>query len=106
MLYMIIEHFKNNDAQPVYRRFQKEGRLAPEGLNYVASWVDEKLQVCFQLMETSDRALIDQWITNWQDLVDFEVFPVMTSQQAVEKIFPRSKEIQINYSINSIIDPD
>jgi hypothetical protein len=88
MLYMVVEHFRNQDGRPVYRRYQERGRLAPEGLIYVGSWVDEGLQRCFQLMETSDRALIDQWITNWNDLVDFEVFPVMTSQEAVAKIAP------------------
>jgi hypothetical protein len=88
MLYMIVEHFKNQDALPVYRRFQERGRLAPEGLIYLSSWVDESFQRCFQLMETDDRDLLDQWIANWNDLVEFEVFPVMTSQEATTKIAP------------------
>src|SRR5690349_19087706 len=78
-LYMIIEHFKNGDAAPVYRRFRERGRMAPEGLVYVSSWVDEKMERCYQVMETEDRALLDAWIANWSDLVDFEVIPVMTS---------------------------
>ena len=88
MLYMVVEHFKSGDAVPVYRRFRERGRLAPEGLHYLSSWVDEKLRRCFQLMETDDRGLLDEWIANWSDLVDFEVFPVMTSREAVEKITP------------------
>ena len=88
MLYMVVEHFKDGDALPVYRRFREQGRLAPVGLTYVSSWVDETLQRCFQLMETDDRNLLEQWIANWSDIVDFEVFPVMTSQEAVEKITP------------------
>ena len=88
MLYMIVEHFKNQDAVPVYRRFREQGRLASDGLIYVFSWVDEEFHRCFQLMETEDRALLDQWMANWNDLVDFEVFPVMTSQEAVAKIAP------------------
>jgi Protein of unknown function (DUF3303) len=88
MLFMIVETFKNKDAVPVYRRFRDRGRLAPEGLTYVSSWVDEKLERCFQLMETDDRALLDQWIANWQDIVDFEVYPVMSSTEAAEKISP------------------
>ncbi|MDQ3651391.1 MAG: DUF3303 domain-containing protein [Acidobacteriota bacterium] len=88
MLYMVVEHFKNQDALPVYRRFRERGRLAPEGLIYISSWVDERLQRCFQLMETDDRNLLDQWIANWSDIVDFEMFPVMTSQEATEKIAP------------------
>jgi hypothetical protein len=88
MLYMIVEHFKNRDALPVYRRFRDQGRLAPEGLSYISSWVDESLQRCFQIMEAHDRNLLDQWIANWSDIVDFEVFPIMTSQEALEKITP------------------
>jgi hypothetical protein len=89
MLYMVIEHFKNKDAVAVYRRFRDRGRLAPEGVTYVSSWVDEKMERCFQIMETEDRALLEQWMANWRDIVEFEVYPVMTSKEAVEKITPR-----------------
>jgi hypothetical protein len=89
VLYMIIEHFKNNDPVPVYRRFRDRGRLAPNGLQYISSWVDEKLERCFQIMETADRDLLDQWITNWSDIVDFEVFAVVSSKEAAETIAPR-----------------
>ncbi len=86
MLYMIVEHYKNQDALPVYRRFQAEGRLAPEGLTYISSWVDDTLQHCFQIMETDDKALIDKWIANWVDIVDFEVFPVISSKEVMDRI--------------------
>jgi hypothetical protein len=88
-LYMVIERFKNNDPLPVYRRFRDRGRMAPEGLSYVSSWVDEGLGLCFQVMETPDRALLDQWLAKWSDLVDFEVHRVITSKEAVEKVTPR-----------------
>ena len=88
-LYMVIENFKNGDAVPVYRRFRDRGRLAPEGLSYISSWVNDQLDRCYQLMETEDRALLDRWIANWSDLVDFEVHPVITSKEAAEKIGPR-----------------
>ena len=86
---MIVENFKNGDPIPVYRRFRDRGRLAPDGLQYVSSWVDERFQRCFQLMETADRRLIDQWIMHWSDIVEFEVFPVVSSKEAAEKIAPR-----------------
>ena len=89
MLYMIIEHFKGQDPVPVYRRFRDRGRLAPEGLQYVSSWVDQKLAHCFQLMETADRQLLDEWVANWGDLVEFEVYPVISSQEAAEKVSSR-----------------
>jgi uncharacterized protein DUF3303 len=88
-LYMVIENFKNGDAVPVYRRFRDRGRLAPPGLAYVSSWVNDNLDRCYQLMETEDRGLLDQWIANWSDLVDFEVHPVISSKEAAEKIGPR-----------------
>jgi Protein of unknown function (DUF3303) len=88
-LYMVVESFKNGDAVPVYRRFRDRGRLAPAGLTYVSSWVSEKLDRCYQVMETEDRALLDQWIANWRDIVDFEVHAVITSKGAAEKIGPR-----------------
>lgn len=86
MLYVIIENFKNEDPVPVYRRFRDHGRLAPEGLQYVSSWVDEELKRCFQLMETDDRKLLDEWMANWSDIVEFEVYPVISSKEAAEKV--------------------
>jgi len=86
LLYMIIEHFKNRDPLPVYQRFRERGRLAPEGLQYVSSWVDEKLERCFQLMETDDISLLNEWIANWSDIVEFEVYPVISSKEAADKL--------------------
>ena len=86
---MVVEHYRDGDAVPVYRRFRDRGRMAPDGLDYVASWVDEELRTCYQLMEADDRALLDEWMANWTDVVDFEVVPVVTSAQAAERIAPR-----------------
>jgi hypothetical protein len=88
-LYMVVEHFKNKDAVSVYRRFRDRGRMAPEGLVYVSSWVDDKLERCYQLMETHHRKLLEEWMANWKDLVEFEVYPVITSIEAAEKIAPQ-----------------
>ena len=83
MLYMVIEHFKNRDAAAaVYRRFREHGRMAPEGLKYVDSWVETNFDRCFQLMECGDKELFQEWIANWKDLVEFEIVEVRTSQQA------------------------
>jgi len=86
---MVVEHFRNHDPVPVYRRFRDRGRLAPEGLRYVSSWVDEKLERCFQLMEAEDAKHLDDWIANWSDLVEFEVYPVISSKEADERVSPR-----------------
>ncbi|HET9952439.1 MAG TPA: DUF3303 family protein [Candidatus Eisenbacteria bacterium] len=83
---MVIERYRNGDPIPVYARFRERGRLAPEGLRYVSSWIDERLAVCWQVMETDDRALLDRWIEAWSDLVEFEVVPVMTSAEASERV--------------------
>jgi hypothetical protein len=89
VLYVIVEHFRGGDALPVYRRFRDRGRLAPEGLRYVASWVTDDLTRCFQVMECDDPALLTQWTENWSDLVEFEVHPVVTSAEAAALVAPR-----------------
>ena len=86
MLYMIVERFRDGDAKPVYQRFREQGRMAPEGLSYVASWVTEDLARCFQVMECENRALLEEWMGRWADLVDFEVIPVVTSSEAAAAV--------------------
>jgi hypothetical protein len=88
MLYMVVESFKG-DPVPIYRRFRDRGRLAPEGLRYVTSWVTADLQRCYQVMECEDPGLLQQWIDGWKDIVDFEVTPVVTSAEAAAAIAPR-----------------
>jgi len=83
---MIVEHYRNGDAKPVYERFRTRGRLAPEGLRYVASWVTADLAHCYQVMECDDRALLDQWTAAWTDIVEFEVHPVVTSAEAAAAV--------------------
>ncbi|HEY4129796.1 MAG TPA: DUF3303 family protein [Gemmatimonadaceae bacterium] len=86
MLFMIVEHFRGGDARPVYERFRERGRLAPDGLRYVNSWVTDDLARCYQVMECEDRALLDEWIAAWSDLVDFEIIPVITSADASSRV--------------------
>jgi hypothetical protein len=88
MLFMVLEKFRG-DPVPVYRRFRDRGRLAPEGLRYINSWVTNDLQRCYQVMECDDRRLLEQWMAEWKDLVDFEVIPVVTSAEAASAIAPR-----------------
>jgi Protein of unknown function (DUF3303) len=88
MLFMVIERFRGGDAAPVYRRFRERGRMAPDGLRYVDSWVERGFERCFQLMECDDPRLLDEWAAHWQDLVEFEIVPVVTSPQAAEAIAP------------------
>jgi hypothetical protein len=89
MLYMIIEKFKTPGAIDVYRRARDQGRLMPEGLEYVSSWIDFDFTICFQLMKTEREELLHQWIDRWKDLVDFEIVPVRTSDEARAVIAPR-----------------
>ena len=74
---------------PVYRRFRDRGRLAPDGLRYVNSWVSTDLTTCYQIMECDDRQILDQWIASWSDIVEFEVIPAMTSAEATAAVAPR-----------------
>jgi hypothetical protein len=89
MLFMIIERFKNHDAVPAYRRFREQGRMMPEGLKYIESWVEANFDRCFQLMECDDVRLFEQWVARWEDLIDFEIVPVISSKDAVAAITPR-----------------
>ncbi|HXH85020.1 MAG TPA: DUF3303 family protein [Candidatus Tectomicrobia bacterium] len=89
MLYMVIERFRNADPVSVYRRFRERGRQTPAGLTYVSSWVTTDLTTCYQVMEANDPALFEQWTARWDDLIDFEIVPVVTSAEALERISPR-----------------
>ncbi|HVX38262.1 MAG TPA: DUF3303 family protein [Gemmatimonadaceae bacterium] len=82
---MIVEHYRNADPRPVYARFRARGRMAPAGLTYISSWVTPDGAHCYQVMEGADRALVDEWIANWADIVDFEVIPVITSPEAAAR---------------------
>jgi len=83
---MVIERFKNQDALAIYRRFQQQGRMMPDGLKYVGSWIEANFDRCFQLMECDDPRLFQQWIIQWQDLMEFEIIPVIPSKETNEMI--------------------
>jgi hypothetical protein len=86
MLFMVIERFKDGAAPAVYQRFRERGRMLPEGLQYVDSWVEANHERCFQLMTCAEPRLFDEWIACWQDLVEFEIIPVVSSKDAAEQI--------------------
>jgi hypothetical protein len=81
MLFMIVERFKNRDARAVYRRLQESGRQMPDGLRYIDSWIEPNFYRCFQLMETDNLCLLQEWILAWNDLMEFEIVPVATSKE-------------------------
>lgn len=94
MIYLVIEHFRGGAAAPVYQRFRDRGRLAPEGLRYVSSWVTPDLKMCYQVMECEDRGLLESWMSNWSDLVEFDVIPVITSAEAAAAIEPQAPRLE------------
>jgi hypothetical protein len=85
MLFMVVERFTQG-ATPVYHRFREKGRMAPDGVHYVSSWVADDMTTCYQVMECVNRQLLDEWISNWKDIVQFEVVPVITSAQAAARV--------------------
>jgi len=91
MLFMVIERFKERDAPPIYERLQSKGRMMPEGLKYVDSWIERNFDRCFQLMECERLELFQQWIAQWKDLMDFEIVPVVTSKEAAA-VFAAKKD--------------
>ena len=88
MLYMVVERFRNRDALAIYRRFRERGRMMPDGLEYVGSWIETNYDRCFQLMRCDDPSLFDEWTIHWQDLMEFEIVPVAESKQVIEAIAP------------------
>ena len=85
MLFMVIERFRNRDADAVYARFRERGRMLPDGVTYISSWVEPNFDRCFQLMECTHPERLHDWAANWNDLVDFEFIPVITSQEAATR---------------------
>ena len=81
MLFMVIERFRDRDAKAVYARFREKGRMAPEGLTYVGSWIEANFDRCFQLMECGDARQLQEWILHWGDLAEFEIVPVVPSPE-------------------------
>jgi len=79
---MVIERYREGKIKEVYRRFAENGRMMPEGVTYEGSWINESVTVCFQVMSTNQLALLEEWMDQWKDLVDFEVIPVISSEEA------------------------
>jgi hypothetical protein len=90
MLYMVVERFRNRDAEAVYRRFRERGRMMPEGLEFIGSWVETNCDRCFQLMESPSLALLDEWAASWGDLVEFEFVPVIPGKEMAARFTPAS----------------
>jgi hypothetical protein len=81
MLFMVIERFKSHDPAPIYQRLRESGRHMPKGLKYVDSWIEANFDRCFQLMETDDPRLLQQWVIHWRDLMEFEFVPVVPARE-------------------------
>jgi len=80
MLFMVIERFKQ-DPRLVGERFRQSGRMLPDGVVYHASWVDPDAGRCFQIMEAPHPELLTRWTNHWDDLVEFEIVPVVPSTE-------------------------
>jgi hypothetical protein len=81
MLFMVIERFRSQDAKSVYRRSREKGRMLPEGVTFVNSWVEADLSRCFQLMECGDVTLLQRWVAEWSDLIHFEIVPIVPGKE-------------------------
>jgi hypothetical protein len=92
MLFMVIERSKNRDPAPIYSRLQEQGRALPEGLRYVDSWIEANFDRCFQVMECDDVLLLQRWVLQWRDLVEFEIVPVSASK-AVREMMSATPEL-------------
>ncbi len=82
MKYLIIEHFKKDKTLELYKRFEEKGRMLPDGVKYINSWIDEKVETCYQIMESESLEKLKEWIGKWEDLASFEIIPVLNSLEA------------------------
>jgi hypothetical protein len=89
MLFMLIERFKDDDMVPIYQRLRDEGRMLPDGLTYVDSWIEPNFSRCFQLMECNDLRLFQEWTLKWRGYgATFEIVPVVPSKDTREVVAP------------------
>ena len=86
MQYLIIEHFKKGKIIELYQRFDEKGRMLPDGVKYINSWIDENVQTCYQIMESESLEKLQEWVAKWEDLANFEIIPVLNSSEAKQKI--------------------
>lgn len=89
MTYMIIEKFYPEKIKSLYQRFAEEGRLLPEGVEFIDSWINEDVTLCFQLMKSESREKLEEWISNWEGYAEFEIIPVISSETAKQKVFAK-----------------
>jgi hypothetical protein len=62
--------------------------MMPAGLTYVDSWIEPDFGRCFLLAECDDARLIQKWVLEWHDLIDFEVVPVVGSKETAAVVAP------------------
>ena len=86
MLYMIIEHFHPGKIKELYQRFDEKGRMLPEGVKYINSWITDDMTTCYQVMESGSVDKLHEWIRNWNDIVDFKIIPVISSAEVKRRV--------------------
>ena len=86
MLFMVVEHFERGKAKEIYRRLQERGRMMPEGLKYINSWISADFNRCWQLMECDDPRLFQEWVLQWEDLFELEIIPVVSSEETKQVV--------------------
>ena len=86
MLYMVIEHYHPGKLKDLYQRFDEKGRMLPDGVQYINSWINEDITICYQLMESDSLGKLNEWISKWNDIVDFELIPVISSSEAKNRV--------------------
>jgi hypothetical protein len=83
---MVIEHFHPGQVKELYQRFDEKGRMLPKGLLYIDSWINEDMTICYQVMESDSVDKLHEWISNWNDIVDFKIIPVISSGEAKKRV--------------------
>ncbi|ESZ25455.1 MULTISPECIES: DUF3303 family protein [unclassified Mesorhizobium] len=83
MQFIVIEDFTGCDRKEIYRHFGERGTLKPDALVVHHSWIAADMSRCFLLVEADDVTLLQRWVIEWSDLVEFEIIPVATNKDMV-----------------------
>lgn len=86
MQYMITFPLTNHRYEERIARFLETGAMPPEGVTLLGRWFTLGHSQGFALVESDNPTAIYQYMSQWADLMDFEVHAVIGDEQAAEAL--------------------
>ena len=82
MQFMVSFPLTHRDFKTRVSRFLETGAPPPEGVKLLHRWFTASHSQGFMLVETDDASHLFRWTSEWADLIDFQVEPVITDAEA------------------------